>query len=222
MRMSKSKKQNLIYLTGFSTAGKTTLGPILANTLGYTFVDIDREIMRAENKSVNEIFSEKGESYFRDMELLMLRKFASLENTVVALGGGTLEKDECFRIVSETGLVVYLRTDVETLKKRLANKSDRPMLKDKLGRRLTTSEIESQIEKLFTTRKSKYMAADIAEDTDKTDIGRTVDRLAKEISRFWKNDTSALPTAASGKMASKHLHPKTFNAAHTNPKQTKH
>ncbi|MDW8466504.1 MAG: shikimate kinase [Chloroherpetonaceae bacterium] len=53
------KKPNLIFLTGFSTAGKSTIGPILANSLGYDFVDIDKAIVEKEKKSVVEIFRRK-------------------------------------------------------------------------------------------------------------------------------------------------------------------
>ncbi|NTV45427.1 MAG: shikimate kinase, partial [Chlorobiales bacterium] len=67
-------KPGLIFLTGFSTSGKSTIGPLLANSLGFDFLDTDREIALLEKQSINEIFSEKGEAYFRELEFNVLKK----------------------------------------------------------------------------------------------------------------------------------------------------
>jgi shikimate kinase len=59
-------KNKLVYLTGFMASGKSTIGPILANTLGWNFFDLDRLIEQSSGKSIRSIFEENGEDYFRD------------------------------------------------------------------------------------------------------------------------------------------------------------
>ena len=66
-------KKKIYYLTGFMAAGKSTIGPILSNTLGWNFVDLDRAIEEEEAKKITEIFEAKGEEYFRKKELEMLK-----------------------------------------------------------------------------------------------------------------------------------------------------
>jgi len=87
---SLSRKKDRIYLTGFMGSGKSTVGSILANTLGYGFVDIDQGIEQAEGKTVSEIFREKGEEYFRNLEQSLLLRVSALPHTVISLGGGTV------------------------------------------------------------------------------------------------------------------------------------
>ena len=60
-------KKKLIYLTGFMASGKSTIGPILANTIGWNFFDLDKVIEKEEEKSIRKIFVEKGEKYFREI-----------------------------------------------------------------------------------------------------------------------------------------------------------
>ena len=74
-----------LYLTGFMTSGKSTIGPILANVIGWAFKDLDREIEEVEGKPVVDIFSEKGEEYFRDIEHKLLVEFSGYKNLILAL-----------------------------------------------------------------------------------------------------------------------------------------
>ena len=84
--------KKIIYLTGFMASGKSTIGPILANTLGWNFYDLDKLIEEAAGKSVRKIFEENGEDYFREFETEMLKKNSELKNYIIALGGGTVKK----------------------------------------------------------------------------------------------------------------------------------
>ncbi|NNG26311.1 MAG: hypothetical protein HKM87_02195 [Ignavibacteriaceae bacterium] len=63
----------IYYLTGFMAAGKSTIGPILSNTLGWNFLDLDKAIEEEEAMKITEIFEKKGENYFREKELEMLK-----------------------------------------------------------------------------------------------------------------------------------------------------
>ncbi|MCS7210463.1 MAG: shikimate kinase [Chloroherpetonaceae bacterium] len=181
------KKPNLIFLTGFSTAGKSTIGPILANSLGYDFVDIDKAIVEKEKKSVVEIFREKGEAYFRQLEYELLQRYAQAENLVVALGGGTLENDKSFDIVKESGTIIYLKSEIETLTKRLANKDDRPLMKAENGERLSPEELRRRVEQLLLNREDRYQSHSVISiSTDQYPIGKTVELLTRQIERYLK------------------------------------
>jgi len=83
-------RRNIFYLTGFMGSGKSTIGPILANTLGWTFFDLDREIEKRENRKITMIFDEDGKDYFRQKETEILKEISKGENLIISLGGGTL------------------------------------------------------------------------------------------------------------------------------------
>lgn len=181
------QKPTLIFLTGFSTAGKSTIGPILANSLGFDFIDIDKVIVEREQKSINEIFAEKGEAYFRQLELEILSSLVHRENLVVSLGGGTLENDSSFELVRKSGTMVYLKSDLNTLTRRLSNKDDRPLLKGENGQKVTTEEIANRVSLLMSRREERYAQADIYIPTDQTPLGKTVDKLQRELERHFKS-----------------------------------
>ena len=75
--------KKIIYLTGFMASGKSTIGPILANTLGWNFFDLDKLIEEAAGKSIKKIFEENGEDYFRELETRTLRNTCELENYII-------------------------------------------------------------------------------------------------------------------------------------------
>lgn len=179
-------KSTLIFLTGFSAAGKSTIGPILANSLGFDFIDIDKAIVEREQKSVNEIFSEKGEAYFRKLELELISNLSARENMVVSLGGGTLENDLSFELIKNSGTMVYLKSELETLTRRLSNKDDRPLLKGDDGKKLQQDEIAKRVQLLMTRREERYAKAIISIATDQTPLGKTIDKLQREIERHLK------------------------------------
>ncbi len=90
-----------IYLTGFMTSGKSTLGRILANVLGWNFYDLDKEIELDESKRVTEIFELKGEPYFREIESQKLKKLSLEKKVIISLGGGTIVNEENVNFISK-------------------------------------------------------------------------------------------------------------------------
>lgn len=172
-----------VFLTGFMGSGKSTIGPILANTIGYEFVDIDRAIEQREGKSINKIFSERGESYFRSLERELIITASARDHVVVSLGGGTIADPENFRLISASGIVVYLKATPEQIFKRLHHKLDRPVLTDNRGERLGDEELRMRIQELFLKREPFYSRADITVETDEKRVGVTVDQIVKKLSR---------------------------------------
>ncbi len=177
-------KPNLIFLTGFSTSGKSTIGPLLANTLGFDFIDLDKEIVRQEGQSINEIFKSKSEAYFRDLEYRLLIELCQKQELVIALGGGTVQQDRCLSQILSSGTLVYLKSDLETLVKRLSHKTDRPLIKGPNGEKLSKEEIKQKIETMLHEREPKYAKAHFTINTDSTHLGATVEHLTRMIERY--------------------------------------
>ena len=84
-----------ISLIGFMGTGKTTIGKILAERIGYKFIDVDEYIVKTEGKPINEIFEKYGEDYFRDLETKAIKKILKEENQVISTGGGARGSAVC-------------------------------------------------------------------------------------------------------------------------------
>jgi len=120
------KTHSLIFLTGFSGSGKSSIGPLLANSLGYDFIDIDSAIEKQAGKPITRIFADDGEAAFRELELAMIKTVAGRTDLVVSLGGGALENNPSFELVTDSGTLVYLKSDPKNLAKRLFHKKTAP------------------------------------------------------------------------------------------------
>jgi len=177
-------RRDRIYLTGFMGSGKSTIGPILANAIGYEFVDIDRAIERGSGMSVNEIFREAGEERFRSLEMETLAAFARNARLVVSLGGGTLMDETNFRIVTSSGILIYLKTSPEQILRRVKRRNDRPVLTDPAGDRLTDEALRARIDTLYQAREPVYACADLTFTTDERRVGLTVDEIVRTLSRI--------------------------------------
>jgi shikimate kinase len=124
-------KEN-IAITGFMGSGKTTVGKILANKLGWSFFDLDRVIELSENRKIAEIFNKDGEEYFRKTESRIIKKTISVnKNCVFACGGGVVLKGENMSAIGKKCHIVYLMISPREAAKRLKDASDRPLLLNK-------------------------------------------------------------------------------------------
>ncbi|NTW84204.1 MAG: shikimate kinase [Chlorobiaceae bacterium] len=189
--MTVKKHPSLIFLTGFSGSGKSTIGPLLANSLGYEFIDIDHLIEKNAGKSITRIFAEDGEKYFRNVEFDILTGLVEQNNLVVSLGGGVLENDRSFELIKQYGTLVYLKSSSRILAKRLCNKTDRPLLKGENGRKLSREELEQKIESIIAKRQPRYENAEITVQSDIKRIGSTVEELTRKIERFIRKVSAA-------------------------------
>lgn len=182
-------RRERVYLTGFMGSGKSTIGPILANTIGFDFVDLDRAIEESEGKSVTRVFQEDGEPYFRGVERSMLERLATRPNLVVSLGGGTLSDRTSLATVTSSGILVYIKISTELLVKRLQNRSDRPLLMGSDGNRLSGPELRERIERLAREREPLYARADITIEADERRVGITVDRVVRILTPYLRQGT---------------------------------
>lgn len=170
-----------IFITGFMTSGKSTLGPILANVLGLDYYDLDKEIEKQEKMSVVEIFEMKGEKYFREVESKILRDLSQKNNIIISLGGGTITSEENFDFMKRSGKIVYLKVSPSNLYKRLKNKIDRPIFRDLVLNDKPQEDFIQRIKELLDKRSVYYEKADLIIDTDNSPVGITVDKIAKKI-----------------------------------------
>jgi len=107
-------KRNII-LIGMPGSGKSTLGRALAEKLGREFIDTDDEIVKTAGRSIPEIFSNDGEAIFRKLESEEVRKAGKLSSKVIATGGGVVTIDENYRALSQNGVIVFIRRDLNAL-----------------------------------------------------------------------------------------------------------
>jgi len=122
-----------IVLTGFMGSGKTTVGPLVAARLGWTFVDVDDVIEAEASATIAEIFARHGEAAFREREHAAIARLASADALVLALGGGAIEHPATRALLlaaSET-LLVHLEVELATTLKRCSGtEQSRPVLAD--------------------------------------------------------------------------------------------
>lgn len=136
-------------------SGKSTQARLLAQMLGYAFVDMDKALEAQEKMTISEIFRYKGESYFREMERVALHQVLKLKNTVIAMGGGTPCFYDNIKRINANSVSIYLKNSLEVLSKRIYySPTSRPMF---LGK--TESEILEMLEKIFAQRKEFYEQA---------------------------------------------------------------
>ena len=144
-------KQKNVILCGFMGCGKSTVGSLLAKKTGMSFVDMDSYIEKKENKTVSMIFAESGEEHFRALERQAAKELSEKSGLVIAAGGGTLVYKENVDVLKKSGRIVLLELPVETVAKRLANDTTRPLL--------NRPDKDEAMRELFNKRLPLYRAA---------------------------------------------------------------
>ncbi len=163
-----------IALTGMMGAGKSAVGNRLSKILtNYTFIDTDEEIVKSENKSINEIFSRFGEEYFRKTETKILKNILNSNNQIISTGGGIVISEENIRELRQKSYVIYLKADFKTLFERVKNNKERPLL--------NVDNMEEKINLLLCERELKYQkcANKIINTKNKT-----IDEISLEIAKI--------------------------------------
>jgi shikimate kinase len=148
-----------IVLVGLPGAGKSTVGLLLAEKLNKTFLDFDAEIERREGTTIGQIFAERGEPAFREMERKLTEELRELGNMVLAPGGGWIANVDVVSLLRPPAKLVYLRVKPETALRRLAAEAgSRPLLNrpDPLG----------EMNSLFQARREAYQSADLEVGTE--------------------------------------------------------
>ena len=162
-----------IYLVGFMGTGKTTVGRELAKKKKWRFVDLDELIELREGKAIPDIFSKKGEPYFRILEKRALKEVSREEKFVVACGGGVVIKRENIKTMKESGIMICLKADPAVILKRTSGAANRPLL--------NTGNSKERIELLLKLRAPYYAMANRCINTSKLSVKEIVEKIAKII-----------------------------------------
>jgi shikimate kinase len=122
-----------ICLIGYRGSGKTTVGRKLADQLWQTFVDVDERLVQQAGKSIKDIFEQDGEARFRELESSVIKDVSALTEHVIALGGGSLLREENRKTLRDAGMrLIYLKCEAEELHRRIhsdpATAANRPSL----------------------------------------------------------------------------------------------
>ncbi len=166
----KLKRTPGLYLVGFMCSGKTTVGRALAEELGWCFVDIDAEIEQQQGRSIRQIFGDRGESEFRDIETATLRRHVTRveagDPCVLALGGGAFVQPKNWEMIQNNGVTVWLDCTLETVLQRLGDDVARPLADDRNG-----------LVQLYGDRRPLYGRADYRLAVDTDDIPAIVQKI---------------------------------------------
>jgi len=142
-----------VVLVGLMGCGKSAIGRRLAAKLALPFVDADEEIEKAAGKSIEDLFAEHGEPYFRDGERKVLARLLRSGPQVLATGGGAFMNPDTREAIAEAGVSVWLRAELPLLVRRVGKRTNRPLLK--------TGDPEVVLQNLMETRYPIYAQADV-------------------------------------------------------------
>ncbi|HEX7413274.1 MAG TPA: shikimate kinase [Bacteroidia bacterium] len=166
-----------VYLIGMPACGKTTIGKYLAEKTNATFIDLDEYIVAKERASIAQLFQEKGEAYFREIEHTCLKEIIETKpRSIVALGGGT----PCFynnlNFICISGTVFYLHAAAETIFLRIKQQgTERPLFFN-----LSDGELKEKIDLLLQQREVYYVQAHHHINT----LHKPVDAIIEEINKL--------------------------------------
>jgi len=148
-----SKLKKTVVMVGMMGAGKTAIGTELARMLGVPFLDSDAEIERAANCTVAEIFARDGEAFFRQKEAQVIARLLSGPPGVLSVGGGAYLNPATRALISEKGVAVWLKADLDLLWSRVRRKDTRPLLR--------TEDPFGTLAALAAAREPDYAKADL-------------------------------------------------------------
>ncbi|WP_231746711.1 shikimate kinase [Maioricimonas rarisocia] len=168
----------MITLTGYRGTGKSSVAPLLANRLGWSWIDADAEIERRAGQSISDIFAAGGEPEFRRQERAVMVDLLSRDRLVIASGGGAILDEQTRRDMQQAGPVVWLEAEVDTILARMGTDetttSRRPAL--------TEHDPRAEVEQLLSIRGPLYEAvATIRVKTDQQTPEQIVEQLLTEL-----------------------------------------
>lgn len=160
-----------IVLVGMMGAGKTAVGKALAARLGVPFLDSDTELQAAANMTIAEIFERYGETFFREKETEVLRRLLEDERKgVLSTGGGAFLAERNRDMITEKGVSICLKADLELLWNRVKHKTTRPLLR--------TTDPKATLRELFENRAPVYALADLSVEAN---AAYSIDEMAGKV-----------------------------------------
>jgi shikimate kinase len=172
-----NRDKSIVFI-GFMGVGKTTIGKKVAAKLNRDFIDIDEQIEKEYNMPVSQIFSEFGETEFRDREKSLIASLAEQNQKVISVGGGAFLQEEIRQTCLESCIVIFLELSLEAWKDRLGLIIDsRPVLRGKSM---------EEMEELFYKRQDIYRNHHLKISTDNKDAETIASQIVDELSSLWE------------------------------------
>lgn len=169
-----------IVLVGFMGTGKTSVGRELARRLGRDFIDLDDVIEKRAGCTINEIFRDKGEAHFRELEKAVIREYSRKNKFIIAAGGGAVIFDENVQHLKQNGLMICLKASADEILNRVKGETHRPLLNPALQGQAVCGPKEKVVE-LLKKREEFYAKADHAIDTNGLSVKEVADRVMELI-----------------------------------------
>ena len=163
----------IISLIGMMGCGKSTVAKLLSDRLCFQLLDTDSLIVNRENQSINEIFQNKGEGYFRHLESEILTEVLAVDNSVISTGGGIVKSEANILLLKDKSIVFYLKADENVLYERVKNNRERPLL--------NTEDMFLKIKTLLLERNEKYKLAHYVIDANQ-EPNKIVDEIIEKLS----------------------------------------
>jgi shikimate kinase len=167
-------KKGNVSLIGFMGSGKSTVGKILAQKIGFLYIDLDTVIELSEGMKISRIFEEKGQDYFRKIESEVICKIYNNKGCVFSCGGGVILNEKNMDIIKKSSIVVFLSINAETVFERLKDDGNRPLL--------ATANREIKTREMLGTRQPLYLKyADIIVDANRITPGEAAEKIEEAI-----------------------------------------
>ena len=173
-----------IVLVGLMGAGKSCIGRKLAQRLDLPFVDADTQIEEAAGCSIEQIFDQYGENYFRDGERRVIHRLLQEGPSVLATGGGAYLDERTRKAIREHGVAVWLRAELPLLLRRTSRRDNRPLLK--------RGDPEEILRALIMKRHPVYAKADVTVDSVDGPPDATLARMVAALEKFFDDHPERL------------------------------
>lgn len=150
-------------------SGKTTVGALLAQELGWPFIDLDATLEAGQGMTIRDIFEQAGEGFFRDIERAALTEASRTQPAVIALGGGTFVQPSNLEFIRESGgATVWLDCPVHELERRCQELTTRPLFRDPMSFR-----------QLYDERRPFYELAEFRVSTEQREPSKVVEQILR-------------------------------------------
>jgi len=180
--MAEENSNKNIVLVGMMGAGKTYIGGKLAKLVAhFSYVDIDAEIEKNTGLTIQEIFEQHGEKYFRQLEADTIKEISKTRNQIISIGGGSFDNPENIKALKSNGLTFYLKAPAKELFSRIENETNRPLLNADFS--------QKTIEKLLRKREKNYIKANFIIDTYQKQAYTILNDILSEYETYVKQTT---------------------------------
>jgi shikimate kinase len=167
-----------IFLIGYRCTGKTSVGRSLAKRLGWSFADTDEKLVKEQGQKISEIVDKKGWAFFRKLEKQVIRCMCRRDRHVVATGGGVVLDEENVKQMKDSGVLVWLRANIDTIGNRMAQD---PLTRDYRPALTSEGGVEEIKETLLLRSPYYEKAMDFIVDTDLTDTETVCDNILQKL-----------------------------------------